>query len=121
MVFKKYCNKCGELFQPTGKFSKFCESCKAQGKVKTKKFKTPKSEIETRMEEILSECENIISKNYLTTTDSQKIISSGYKLLAKCEELRKSRDRAIERRTEAQNKLKQMSERKPKLLNIRRM
>ena len=27
-MFKKLCKKCGELFQPTGKFCKICQNCK---------------------------------------------------------------------------------------------
>jgi len=54
--------------------------------------KTPKSETEIVMEEILKECEDIVDDNYLKTTDARRILDAGYKLLYKCEELRLSRD-----------------------------
>ena len=55
-------------------------------------MKTPKSEIEIRMEEIIKECEDIVDENYLTTNDAKKLINHSYKLLEKCKKLRISRD-----------------------------
>lgn len=57
-------------------------------KIKT----TKKSEIEMEMEKILEESETIVDENYLTTNDTKRILNKGYRLLSKCEELRKSRD-----------------------------
>jgi hypothetical protein len=56
-------------------------------------MKTPKSEIEIGMEEIIKECEDIVDENYLTTNDAKKLINHSYKLLEKCKELRISRDK----------------------------
>lgn len=56
-------------------------------------MKSPKSEIEIGMEEIIKECEDIVDENYLTTNDAKKLINHSYKLLEKCKELRISRDR----------------------------
>jgi len=55
-------------------------------------MKTPKSEIEIGMEEIIKECEDIVDSNYLTTDDATRLVNYSYKLLEKCKELRKSRD-----------------------------
>ena len=53
---------------------------------------TPKSEREIELETLLKESELIIDDSYLKTKDARKIMDRGYKLLMKCEELRKSRD-----------------------------
>ena len=58
---------------------------------------TPKSELELEMEELLSECETIVDDSYLKTQDARRIMDSGYKLLMKVAELRKSRDKWRER------------------------
>jgi len=55
-------------------------------------MKTPKSEIEIEMEKLLKESEDIVDFSHLTTEDAKLILSKGYKLLYKCEELRLSRD-----------------------------
>lgn len=55
-------------------------------------MKSNKSVAEIEMSEILNECETIVDENYLTTNDAKKLLEKGYKLLNKCEELRKSRD-----------------------------
>ncbi len=55
-------------------------------------MKSEKSVAELEMIELLNECETIVDENYLTTNDAKKILEKGYKLLNKCEELRKSRD-----------------------------
>ena len=55
-------------------------------------MKTQKSVAELEMSELLREMEDIVDDNYLTTQDARKIMDKGYKLLMKCEELRKSRD-----------------------------
>jgi len=55
-------------------------------------MKNEKSEIEIKMEKMLKEAEDIVDDSYLTTQDARKILNIGYKLLYKCEELRKSRD-----------------------------
>jgi hypothetical protein len=58
-----------------------------------KDMKTPKSEVEIGMEEIIKECEDIVDENYLTTNDAKRLINHSYKLLEKCKELRISRDK----------------------------
>ena len=55
-------------------------------------MKSEKSAAEFQMEELLKEAEDIVDDNYLKTQDARKILDKGYKLLMKCEELRKSRD-----------------------------
>ena len=55
-------------------------------------MKTKKSASEIEMEELLKECEDIVDDSYLKTQDARRILDAGYKLLAKTEELRKSRD-----------------------------
>ena len=61
--------------------------------MENKKFKSPKCEHELIMEKILREAEIQILDMPLSIKDSEKIIKEGYKLLEKCEELRKSRDK----------------------------
>ena len=56
------------------------------------KYKSEKSVSEIQMKEILDEAEEIIDDSYLKTRDARKILDAGYKLLLKCEEIRKSRD-----------------------------
>ena len=56
-------------------------------------MKTEKSVAEIEMIELLRECETIVDESYLTTNDAKRIINAGGKLLFKCEELRKSRDK----------------------------
>lgn len=53
---------------------------------------TPKSASEIEMEELLKYCEDIVDDNYLKTQDARKILDAGYKLLYKCEGLRKAKD-----------------------------
>ena len=70
-------------------------------------MKSEKSAAEIEMIELLKECETIVDDNYLETRDARKILDRGYKLLMKCEELRKSRDVAITRRDEWERKFKE--------------
>jgi len=38
--FKKHCNRCGELFRPTGKSARLCEDCKEKAMIeRTKKIR----------------------------------------------------------------------------------
>ena len=66
-----------------------------------------KSVSEREMEKLLIECETIVDESYLTTNDAKKIITAGSKLLAKCKELRESRDK-IKRRLNENKTRKQM-------------
>lgn len=70
-------------------------------------MKSNKSVAELEMQELLKECEDMVDNNYLTTQDARKILDRGYKLLYKCEELRKSRDIALTRKEELRLKLKE--------------
>ena len=54
--------------------------------------KSKKSEIEIEMERLLKKGENIIDDKYLTTREAREVLDYCYKILSKCEELRKSRD-----------------------------
>ena len=56
-------------------------------------FVTPKSEIEEGMEKILSKAKTYILDMPLTIKGANLIISQGFKLLDKVEEIRKSRDK----------------------------
>ncbi len=56
-------------------------------------FKSKKSIAEIEMEDLLKKGKDIVDYSHLTTQDARKILDAGYKLLAKCEELRKSRDK----------------------------
>lgn len=73
-------------------------------------MKSKKSEIEIQMEDVLKECEDIVDDNYLRTQDARMILDAGYKLLHKCEELRKSRDLAITRREEWEDKFRELKD-----------
>lgn len=57
------------------------------------------------MQELLSETEEIINENLLTTSDAKKILKAGYKILMKCEELRISRDNWCKKYKTLQTKL----------------
>ena len=54
--------------------------------------KSKKTETETRMEELIKECETIVDENYLTTNDAKRILDIAGNLLLRYEEVRKSRD-----------------------------
>lgn len=58
----------------------------------TKMKITPKSEIEIKMENLLKECEDIVDDSYLKTQDARRIMDTGYLLLIRFEDIRKSRD-----------------------------
>jgi hypothetical protein len=51
-----------------------------------------KSRVEREMEEMIKLCDDIVEGSYLTTKDARKLIGLLAKGLAKCEELRISRD-----------------------------
>lgn len=53
---------------------------------------TPKSQSEKEMEKILGRCITITKYTSMKIEHAEEIITAGYKLLAKCEELRKSKD-----------------------------
>ncbi len=55
-------------------------------------MKSKKSVPEIEMENLLKEAEDIVDDSYLTTQDARRILEAGYKILAQCERLRKSRD-----------------------------
>jgi len=55
-------------------------------------LKSERSVSEIQMMELLVECEELLLNGILTYRHGKQIIEAGYKLLAKCEELRKSRD-----------------------------
>ncbi len=75
-------------------------------------MKSEKSAAEIQMIELLKLSEDIVDDNYLETRDARRILDSGYKILQKCGELRKSRDMAITRREEWENKFKNLKEKK---------
>jgi hypothetical protein len=54
-----------------------------------------KSAVEIEMEQMIKECSDIVDDSYLTTNDARKLIGLLAKGLAKCEELRISRDNKI--------------------------
>jgi hypothetical protein len=55
-------------------------------------MKTPKSDIEKQMEELIEEASDIVSSSYLTTDEARRIINLLSRGLSKIEELRISRD-----------------------------
>lgn len=55
-------------------------------------FQSPKSAHEQIMQNILEETEAVLERIPMTIREAKIIISQGYTLLNKCEELRKSRD-----------------------------
>jgi len=71
-------------------------------------MKTPKSNAEIQVQEAINHMEVMMSKQPVITEDAEYLIGTSYKVLYKCEELRKSRDLAISRRNEAQEELKQL-------------
>ena len=71
-------------------------------------MKSPKSNAEIQIEEAINHMDIMISQQNVRIPDAEYLRNMSYKVLYKCEELRKSRDRAIERRNEAQDKLKQL-------------
>lgn len=56
-------------------------------------MKTPKSNAELQIEEAIKHMEVMMSKQIVKTEDARYLINTSYKVLAKCEELRKSRDK----------------------------
>ena len=56
------------------------------------KFTSQISEKEVEMQELLTECEDLVEDNLLKTQDAKRILNAGYSLLNKCAELRRSRD-----------------------------
>jgi len=56
MLFKKFCNKCNKDFRPTGKFSRYCDDCRAKANNKTvfnQKKKKEMKEMEERDQRII--------------------------------------------------------------------
>jgi len=35
--FKKYCDRCGELFRPTGRSARLCDACKEKSMIERNK------------------------------------------------------------------------------------
>ena len=71
-------------------------------------MKTPKSNAEIQIIDAINHMEVMMSKRVVLTEDVRYIINTSYKVLEKCEELRKSRDLAISRRNEAQEEIKRL-------------
>jgi len=71
-------------------------------------MKTPKSNAEIQTEEAINHMKIMISKQNVKIQDAEYLVGTCYKVLYKCEELRKSRDLAICRRNEAQEELKKI-------------
>ena len=68
---------------------------------------TPKSSAELQTEAALDHIDKIIAKQPVKIQDVQYLSLVVTKLLYKCEELRKSRDNHRQKRTEAEQKLKE--------------
>jgi len=71
-------------------------------------MKNPKSNAEIQVIQAINHMEVMMSKRVVRTEDARYLINTSYKVLQKCEELRKSRDLAISRRNEAQEELKRL-------------
>ncbi len=71
-------------------------------------MKTPKSSAELQIEAAINHMDIMISKQNIKIEDAIYLKDMACKVLAKCEELRKSRDLAILRRNEAQEELKKL-------------
>ncbi len=69
-------------------------------------MKTPKSNAEIQVEEAINHMEVMMSKQVVRTEDARYLINTSYKVLQKCEELRKSRDNWRNRAEQAEVKLK---------------
>ena len=69
-------------------------------------MKTPKSSAELQIEESINHMEVMMSKQVVRTEDARYLINTSYKVLQKCEELRKSRDNWRNRAEQAEVKLK---------------
>ena len=69
-------------------------------------MKTPKSSAELQIEESINHMEVMMSKQVVRTEDARYLINTSYKVLQKCEELRKSRDNWRNRAEQAEYKLK---------------
>ena len=55
-------------------------------------FKSEPSVAEIQIQEELDKFSSVISTTLITIADARKLEAAGYKVLHKCEELRKSRD-----------------------------
>jgi len=80
-TFKKPCKKCGELFQPSGKYTKVCDKCK-------EKDKKPLA-IEYWIDEFIY---NLKKKTIVSISDIEAFCEKGLNLVIAIESLRKSRD-----------------------------
>ena len=69
-------------------------------------MKTPKSNAETQVIQAIDHMEVMMSKRVVRTEDVRYVINTSYKVLEKCEELRKSRDNWRNRAEQAEVKLK---------------
>ena len=69
-------------------------------------MKTPKSNAEIQIEAAINHMEVMMSKQPVRTEDAEYLIGTSYKVLYKCEELRKSRDNWRNRAEKAESKLK---------------
>jgi len=84
-MFKKPCKRCGELFQPTGKFHKICNKCNKSRTCVTSK---PLA-IEYWVAEFIK---NLKEKTVVTIADLEKFNEKSMNLLVAIESLRNSRD-----------------------------
>jgi hypothetical protein len=69
-------------------------------------MKSPKSNAEIQVIQAIDHMEVMMSKQVVRTEDVRYIINTSYKVLEKCEELRKSRDNWRGRAERAEAKLK---------------
>ncbi len=56
------------------------------------KFKTPESQKEKELKELLKQMEEVIDDSYLTTKEARKVLDYSYSILQKFQEIKKARD-----------------------------
>ena len=69
-------------------------------------IKSTKSNAEIQVIQAIDHMEVMMSKRVVRTEDVRYVINTSYKVLQKCEELRKSRDKWRNRAEQAETKLK---------------
>jgi len=69
-------------------------------------MKTPKSNAEIQIKKAINHMEVMMLKQLVRTEDARYLINTSCKVLQKCEELRKSRDKWRNRAEQAETKLK---------------
>ena len=61
-TFKRYCETCDELFQPIGKYSKYCEKCRyLKNKLKWEKYRIAKEKLTTKLKNRENDSDSNIS------------------------------------------------------------